>query len=276
MSQEIKITRVEKSNVDSLDFDNIPFGKIFTDHMYEAHFENGKWGQFAIKPLENLSVHPGNLAWHYGQSIFEGMKATKGKDGAPLLFRPEEHIYRLNASAERMCMPTFPEAAFLDAIHTIVKMEEAWIPPAAYDQIMWLDAKEHKYVQEVGTMNIFFVMDGKVVTPITEGTILKGITRKTIIELLEEKGYEVEQRRINIDEIVECYNAGKLSEVFGTGTAAVIANVSKFKYKDTVMDFDQADATVSAYAKATINGLRDQSIEDTHGWVIEAGTYEMA
>lgn len=354
MSQEIKITKVENSNIHSLDFNNIPFGKIFSDHMYEAHFEDGKWGKFEIKPLEKLSVHPGNLAWHYGQSIFEGMKATKGKDGSPLLFRPEEHIYRLNASATRMCMPEFPEDAFLDAIHTLVKMEQSWIPPAegsalyirplmfatdeaigvrpsekytllimclpvgpyypmpvslladtkyiraamggvgeaktagnyaaslypaklakeeGYDQIMWLDAKEHKYVQEVGTMNIFFVIDGKVITPVTEGTILKGITRKTIIQLLEEKDYVVEQRRINIDEVVEAYKAGLLSEVFGTGTAAVIANVSKLKYKETIMDFDQSEAKVSAYAKATINGLRNQTIEDTHGWVVEAGTF---
>jgi len=357
MSHAIKITTLENSNVHSLDFDNIPFGKIFTDHMYEAHYDNGEWGEFAIKPLDNLSVHPGNLAWHYGQSIFEGMKATKGKDGAPLLFRPQEHIYRLNSSAERMCMPAFPEDAFLDAVHTIVKIEEAWIPPSegsalyirplmfatdeaigvrpsdkytllimclpvgpyypkpvslladtkyiraamggvgeaktagnyaaslypaklakeeGYDQIMWLDAKEHKFIQEVGTMNIFFVIDGNVITPITEGTILKGITRKTVIHLLEEKGYDVEQRRISIDEIVESYNSGKLSEVFGTGTAALVANVYKFKYKDTVMDFDQAKATVSAYAKATINGLRNQSIVDTYGWVVEAGSYTKA
>lgn len=356
MSQEIKIAKVENSNIHSLDFDNIPFGRIFTDHMYEAHYENGKWGDFAIKPLENLSIHPGNLAWHYGQSIFEGMKATKGKNGAPLLFRPEEHIYRLNASAERMCMPEFPKHAFLDAIHTLVKMEEAWIPPSAgsalyirplmfamdeaigvrpsdkytllimclpvgpyypkpvsllaaekyiraamggvgeaktagnyaaslypaklakeegYDQVMWLDAKEHKYVQEVGTMNIFFVIDGKVVTPITEGTILKGITRKTVMQLLEENGYNVSEQRINIEDIVAAYQEGKVSEVFGTGTAAVIANVNKLKYKDVVMEFDQERATVSAYAKATINGLRNQTIEDTHNWVIEAGTYSL-
>lgn len=357
MSQEIKVIKAETSGVSKLDFDNIPFGKIFTDHMYEAHFENGEWGQFAIKPLENLSIHPGNLAWHYGQSIFEGMKATKSHDGKPLLFRPEEHIYRLNDSARRMCMPEFPEDAFLDAIHTLVKMEEGWIPPSegsalyirplmfatdeaigvrpsdkytllimclpvgpyypkpvsllaeekyiraamggvgeaktagnyaaslypaklakeeGYDQIMWLDAKEFKYVQEVGTMNIFFVIDGEVVTPKTEGTILKGITRKTVIQLLEEKGYKVTVRKISIDEVCEAYDAGKLTEVFGTGTAAVIANVDKIKYREKVMSLDIDKATVSKYAKSTINGLRNQSIEDKHGWVVVAGSLTIA
>lgn len=354
MSQEINITKVKQSKVNELDFDNIPFGKVFTDHMYEAHYENGKWGGFAIKPLENLSIHPGNLAWHYGQSIFEGMKATKSISGAPLLFRPEEHVYRLNASAHRMCMPEFPEEAFLDAIHTLVKMEEAWIPPAegsalyirplmfatdeaigvrpsdkytllimclpvgpyypkpvsllasekyiraaqggvgeaktagnyaaslypaklakdeGYDQIMWLDAKEHKFIQEVGTMNIFFVIDGKVITPLTEGTILKGITRKTVIELLEDNGYDVAERRLSIDEVVEAFQEGKVSEVFGTGTAAVIANVSALKYRDTIMTFDQDNAVVARFAKETINGLRNQTIKDSHGWVVEAGSY---
>ena len=269
----LKITKVQNSAVSSVDFDNIPFGKTFTDHMYVADYIDGEWTNMEIKPLENFSVHPGNLAWHYGQSIFEGMKATRDAEGTPLLFRPEEHVYRLNASARRMCMPEFPEEAFLEAVHTLVRLEKNWIPPQegsalyirpfmvamdeaigvrpsdtykfiictlpvgpyyakpvklkaeesfiraaeggvgeaktagnyaaslypaklakaeGYDQVMWLDAKEFKYVQEVGTMNIFFVIDGKVITPMTDGSILKGITRDTILTILKDKGYTVD------------------------------------------------------------------------------------
>ena len=348
----LKITKVQNSAATNVDFNNIPFGRIFTDHMYVADYIDGKWTNMEIVPLEKLSIHPGNLAWHYGQSIFEGMKATRDADGTPLLFRPEEHVYRLNASARRICMPEFPEEAFLEAVHTLVRLEKDWIPPhegsalyirpfmiamddalgvrpsdeykfiictlpvgpyyakpvklkaeetyiraamggvgeaktagnyaaslypaklakaEGYDQVMWLDAKEFKYIQEVGTMNIFFVIGDEVITPETEGTILKGITRKSIIELLRDKGYNVVERRISIDEVVEASQRGDLKEVFGTGTAAVIAMVDEIKYRDHVMHLDPSNYIVAPLAKNTINGLRNRTIEDTKGWVVEAG-----
>jgi len=349
----LKITKVATSKVSELDFNNIPFGKVFTDHMYVADYIDGKWTNKEIVPLHELSIHPGNLAWHYGQSIFEGMKATRDAEGTPLLFRPEEHIIRLNASARRMCMPEFSQEDFLEAVNELVSLEKAWIPPQAgsalylrpfmiamddaigvrpsdtykfiicalpvgpyyaqpvnllaettyiraaqggvgeaktagnyaaslypaklakekgYDQIMWLDAKEFKYVQEVGTMNIFFVIGDEIVTPQTDGTILKGITRKTIIEILRSKGYTVTERLVPIDEIVEAYNNGQLKEVFGTGTAAVIAKVAKIKYKDTVMNLDPESYEIANLAYDTINGLRNRTIPDTYGWVVEAGS----
>lgn len=348
----LKITRVAKSRASSVDFDNLIFGKTFTDHMYVADYIDGEWKNMEIIPTGELSIHPGNLAWHYGQSIFEGMKATRDESGTPLLFRPEEHIHRLNASARRMCMPEMPEEMFLEAVHSLVRLEKDWIPPAegsalyirpfmfatdeaigvrpsdtykfiictlpvgpyypkpvklkaeetyiraahggvgeaktagnyaaslypaklakeeGYDQVMWLDAKEFKYVQEVGTMNIFFVIGDEVITPATTGTILKGITRKTIIEILRDKGYTVTERLISIDEVVAAYKRGDLKEVFGTGTAAVIAVVDEMKYQDTVMHLDPATFTVANLAKSTINGLRNRTIEDTKGWVVEAG-----
>lgn len=348
----LKVTKIKESRVSSIDFDNLAFGKTFTDHMYVADYIDGEWTNKEIRPLENLSVHPGNLAWHYGQSIFEGMKATRDEEGTPLLFRPEEHIHRLNASARRMCMPEISEEMFLDAVHTLVKLEKKWIPspegsalyirpfmiatdesigvrpsdnykfmictlpvgpyypkpvklkaeetyiraaqggvgeaktagnyaaslyPAklakeeGYDQIMWLDAKEFKYVQEVGTMNIFFVIGNEVITPATSGTILKGITRKTIIEILKDEGYKVTERKITIDEVVEADKKGELKEVFGTGTAAVIAVVDEIKYRDHVMHLNPDDYVVSKLAKNTINGLRNRTIVDTRGWVVEAG-----
>ncbi len=355
MSTNLNIRRTTDSKLSSVDFNNIPFGKVFSDHMFEADFDGEKWTNFQIKPLENLSIHPGNLAWHYGQSIFEGMKATKSIDGEPLLFRPEKHIQRLNASARRMCMPEFPAEVFDDAIHTLVALEKDWIPStdgsalyirpvmmamdealgvrasltykllifclpvgpyyskpvslkaetkyvraaeggvgeaktagnyaaslypaklaieAGYDQIMWMDAKEFKYVQEVGTMNIFFAFEDKIVTPAAGGTILRGITRDTIITILRSKGYTVEERPLHIDEIVEAYKEGKLKEVFGTGTAAVVSFVRKIAYQDIEMNFNVDDYNICKLAKSTIEGLRNLSIKDENDWVVPVRALE--
>lgn len=347
---KINISKTESSRLSEIDFDNLPFGKFFSDHMFQADYEDGEWKDFRIAPLENLSIHPGNLAWHYGQSIFEGMKASKSKDGIPMLFRPEEHIYRLNASARRMCMPEFPEEMFIEAVHTLVEMEQGWIPPqegsalylrplmiamdealgvrpsakykfmimtlpvgpyyaqpvsllaeetyiraakggvgeaktagnyagslyparlakeAGYDQIMWLDAKEFKYIQEVGTMNIFFVIGDKIITPETTGTILKGITRNTAIEILNFNGYQVEERPISIDEVVKAHNEGLLKEVFGTGTAAVIAKVSKIAYRGNDMVLS-GGSEIGDMIKKTINGLRLGTEIDHWNWTVAA------
>ena len=350
ISPKITISRTENSRLAQLDFDNIPFGQEFSDHMFVADYDDGAWKDFRIVPLEPLRVHPGNLAWHYGQSIFEGMKASKSQDGVPMLFRPEQHIYRLNASARRMCMPEFPEEMFIEAIHTLVDMESGWIPPAAgsalyirplmiamdealgvrpsakykmiimtlpvgpyyakpvslwaeetyiraahggvgeaktagnyaaslypaklaneagYDQIMWLDAKEFKYIQEVGTMNIFFVIGDEIVTPETTGTILKGITKNTAIEILKHHGHTVVERRISIDEVVEAHGKGELKEVFGTGTAAVVAKVSKIGYRENIMELG-TESTIGDIIKSTINGLRLGTHEDHWNWTVPA------
>jgi branched-chain amino acid aminotransferase len=137
-----------------------------------------------------------------------------------------------------------------------------------FDQILWLDAKEFKYVQEVGTMNIFFVIDGVVITPATTGSILKGITRKSIKQILREQGFKVEERLLSIDEVIESYKNGKLTEVFGTGTAALVANVSRISYKGFEMDLSADNWHVSTLAKNEINGLRDGTIVDTRNWIV--------
>ncbi len=347
--QRIKITRTSNSSIDSLDFNNIPFGSTFSDHMFEADYKDGEWCNFEIKPLRRLSLHPGNAALHYGQSIFEGMKATKHVDGTPLLFRPEMHSERINASADRMCMPTFPEDVFLEALHMLVDLERDWIPPTegsalyirpfmfatdeaigvrpsksykfiictlpvgpyypkpvslyadteyiraahggvgeaktagnyaaslypakkamekGFDQIMWLDAKEHKYVQEVGTMNIFFVIDGKLITPSTTGTILKGITRNSIIHILRDEGYQVEERLIDINEVISAAKDGSLTEIFGTGTAAVVAKVDRLAYQSDDFSFELQEDSIANKIKAIINGMRSGTIEDKYGWVV--------
>lgn len=349
MKDTINITQVKESRIASVDFDNIPFGKILSDHMFIADYKDGEWQDPRIVPVANLSLNPANMALHYGQSIFEGMKASINSDGVPLLFRPEMHAKRMNASANRMCMPTIPEDLFIKAVTEIVRLEKKWIPtkvgsalylrpfmfamdefigvaPSAtfrfiilalpvgpyynkpvklladerfvraakggvgeaktagnyaasmlpmkmarengFDQILWLDARYRKFLQEVGTMNIFFVINGKVVTPLTDGAILKGITRDSIITLLSDMGYEVDIRPITIDELIDAYEAGQLQEVFGTGTAAVISNVSTIKYKEKVIELDESNFVLSHMIKEKINLLRNGTIEDPYGWVV--------
>ncbi len=348
ITSPIKITKTSQSKISTTDFSNIPFGKTFSDHMYLVEYSDGAWGTPEIKPIENLSIHPGNLAWHYGQAIFEGMKATRDKQGNPLLFRPEMHVERLNKSAVRMCMPELPKEMFLDAIRTLVRLESKWIPKedgsalylrplmfasdeyigvrasenytflifampvgpyypkpvslkaeetyiraaqggvgeaktagnyaaslypamlakkAGYDQVMWLDSKEFKYIQEVGTMNIFFVIGDRVITPITNGTILKGITRDSIIHILRSKDIVVEERLISIDEVVKANEEGQLHEVFGSGTAALVAVVNRIGYKGVDFNLDVDTYKVAPMLKETINGIRNKSIPDSFGWV---------
>ena len=350
MHQDIKITRTANSRIDSLDFNNIPFGKIFTDHMFVVDYKDGQWVNPEILPLDMIPTHPGNLAWHYGQAIFEGMKASKSKAGNALLFRPEQHAIRLNESARRMCMPEIPAELFLDGLRKLVALDVAWIPPQegsalyirplmyatdesigvrqsdtykfiimclpvgpyynqpvklkadefyvravqggvgeaktagnyaasllpaklakeeGYDQIMWLDAIHHKFVQEVGTMNIFFVINNEVITPATDGAILKGITRACAIELLESKGITVVQRPISIDEVVLASQNGTLQEVFGTGTAAVVSPVSLIGYKEAKIELDTSKYTIAPMIKDTINKLRTQDVPDTFHWLEE-------
>ena len=350
MISNIKIRKTTESGLSKVDFDNIPFGRVFSDHMFTADYIDGEWTNFEITPFGPFMVHPACLALHYGQAIFEGMKASVSHDGQPLLLRPEMHARRLNASAQRLCMPDFPEDVFIDALHALIDLDANWIPPqegsalyirpymfangefigvapsdtykfiiftgpvgpyypkpvrlvaeeyyvravkggmgeakaagnyagsllpaqkakaAGYDQILWLDGKEFKYIQEVGTMNIFFVIDGKVITPETDGAILKGITRDGFLTVLKDKNYDVEVRPITIDEIVEAFNAGKLTEIFGAGTAAVVAKVSDLTYRGIEMVLPPTDEhSVGTILKKEIDGLRAGKIEDKHGWLV--------
>lgn len=345
---DIKVIQTQNSKIDQLDFNNIPFGKVFTDHMLVADYINGEWTNVVIKPFENVSLHPGNAALHYGQSIFEGMKANRTPDGNPILFRADKHLERINASARRMCMPEVPEELFMEGLKKLVYVDREWIPslegcslyirpfmfatdeflgvkasdtykfmilllpvgryytapvklkaedkyvravqggvgeaktsgnyaaslkPAldakkqGYDQVMWLDGKEFKYIQEVGTMNIFFVIGDKIVTPETDGAILKGITRDSIITILKDKGYNLEIRPVTIQEIIAAGESGELKEVFGTGTAAVVSNVCEISYMDKTIKLDTSKSGISEMLYDTIDGIKKLTIEDKYGWV---------
>ncbi|PHN05303.1 branched-chain amino acid aminotransferase [Flavilitoribacter nigricans] len=357
MKYNINITKTKESRLNEVDFENIPFGRVFSDHMFVADYEDGEWINPRIVPFEPFTIHPASMVLHYGQSIFEGMKASKNLDGQPMFFRPEMHAKRLNASASRMCMPDLPEELFLEGLHALVGLDQGWIPPQegsalyirpfmfatdefigvrpsskyrfiiftgpvgpyysrpvrlvaeqtyvravaggtgeaktsgnyaasllpakiaqekGYDQVMWMDSREFKYVQEVGTMNIFFVINGKVVTPATDGAILKGITRDTVLTLLKEKGFEVIEKPVHIDEILAAHDRGELEEIFGTGTAAVVSHVAELAYGDRVITLPPIeDRKVSPMIKDWIDGMRSGRVEDTHGWVQEVKSLEL-
>lgn len=346
---DIRITRTTNSRLKGLDIENLPFGKYFTDHMLEADYENGEWKNVEIKPYQPLSLAPSLAALHYGQAIFEGIKAYKNDDGDAFIFRALDNFKRFNISAERMAMPPVPEEVFVEGMRLLIEIDKDWIPhhadhslyirpfmfssdemigvrpsekykfliilsptgpyystpmrinveehyvravpggigfakaagnygaamyptaearKAGYDQVLWMDALEHKYVQECGTMNVFFVIGDTAVTPdLSSGTILAGVTRNSVITLLREIGYKVEERPISIDEIMAAYEAGTLKEVFGTGTAATISMIKELKYKDFVMKFEVEKWTASPEVKKRMDAIKYGTAPDTHGWM---------
>ena len=349
MSNSISITKINQSKVETLDFDNIALGRTFTDHMFVCDYQDGQWSNPRITPMEMIPMHPACMALHYGQALFEGMKATIDTNGAPLLFRPEKNAERLNFSARRLGMPEFSETLFVDALKQLVSLDQQWIPSQegsalylrpfmfadeafigmraansykfivmaspskpiytervrlyaetsfiraahggtgeakaagnyaaavlpteiakskGFDQVLWLDAKEFKYIQEVGTMNIFFKINGQFVTPSLDGSILAGITRMSVIDFLRHKGFEVVERPITIDEIIEASKNGQLEEAFGTGTAVGIAMIQEIGYKDAVIHVSDT-SPVGQLVLDTINGVRIGKIADELNWMVK-------
>lgn len=351
VATDIQVTKAERSKLQDLSLENLPFGKYFTDHMLEAEYEDGKWTSVEIKPYQPLLLDPSLMALHYGQSIFEGIKAYRDDAGNAFVFRPYDNFRRFNKSAARMCMPDVPEEIFIEGMRRLIQIDKEWIPTRkdhslyirpfmfatdamlgvrpsktykfliilsptgpyyprpmkilveekytraapggvgfaknagnyggsliaateaekqGYDQVLWTDAFEHKWLQEVGTMNVFFVIDNTVITPsLDEGTILDGVTRRSVMTVLEEMNVPVEERHISIDELVEAYKQGKLREVFGSGTAATIAVVQQVKYKDFVMEFNEKNWTLSREIKRRLDAIREGKLPDTHQWMMQ-------
>jgi len=350
-AMDIQVTKTAKSKIGEIDFNNLPFGKYFTDHMLEVDYVNGEWKQVSIRPYGNLSLSPALAALHYGQSIFEGIKAYKDREGNPFIFRPYDNFKRFNMSAERMCMPTVPEDIFIEGMRQLVALDKDWIPmkndyslyirpfmfatddvigvrPAetykfmillsptgpyysapmriyveekytraarggigfakaagnygssmlatqiakqkGFDQVLWTDAFEHKYVQEIGTMNFFVIIGNKAITPDLEaGTILEGVTRDSAIEALKELGFEVEERPISIDDIIHAHKAGELKELFGTGTAATVSMIQELCYEDYSMKFDTSTWKAVPAVKKLLTDIREGRVEDTRGWMFK-------
>lgn len=348
-AMDISITKAERSKLQDLSLENLPFGKYFTDHMLEADYENGEWKNVEIKPYQPLLLSPSLAALHYGQAIFEGIKAYKDADGNAYISRPHDNFTRFNISAERMQMPQVPEELFMEGMRQLVALDKSWIPfkedhslyirpfmfssdeligvrpsdnykfmiimsptgpyysapmriyveekyvravpggvgyakaagnygaamyPTAeakkrgYDQVLWMDAFEHKYVQECGTMNVFFIIGNTAITPdLNQGTILGGVTRNSVIVLLREMGFNVEERDLSIDDIIHAYKAGLLYEVFGTGTAATISFIKELRYKDFEMKFDVDKWQTAPMLKKWLADIREGRREDKYNWM---------
>jgi branched-chain amino acid aminotransferase len=318
--------------------------------MLIAEYKDGAWGDPEILPYGPLHFDPSLATLHYGQSIFEGIKAFRRKDDSAAIFRPYENLKRFNKSAHRMAMPDVPEFHFIEGMKQLLALEDKWIPNAddhsmyirpfmfgtdevigvgpsskyyliiilspvgpyfskplniyveeqyvraapggvgyaktagnyaaslypaklakdkGFDQILWMDAQEHRYVQECGAMNVFFVLDGKLTTPsLDAGTILDGITRKSIIDLARSLGKTVEERDILIDELVEGYKKGTLTEAFGAGTAVTVSKIEVLQYKETKISLDASKMFIADELKQTMASIRNGSAADSLGWMV--------
>ncbi len=349
---DFNITRVERSKLKDINLENIPFGKYFTDHMLEVDYEDGEWKTPEIKPYQPLLMEPSLAAIHYGQAIFEGVKAYKNAEGEAYIFRPQDNFKRFNISAERMQMPAVPEDIFIEGMKMLIELDSNWVPAQkdhslyirpfmfstdetigvkpsekykfmiilsptgpyystpmriyveeqyvraapggvgyakaagnygaamfataeakkkGYDQVLWTDAFEHKYVQECGTMNIFFIIGNTAITPgLEQGTILAGVTRDSVIQLLKDMGFNVEERPLSLNDVIDAYRAGLLYEVFGTGTAATISLIKELRYKDYVMEFNVDAWQTAPEIKKRLDDIRYGRREDTHGWMVKA------
>lgn len=347
---EIQVKPVAQSRISQMNEENIQFGKLYSDHMFQVDYADGEWGQPEIVPFGPLTLSPATTFMHYGQAIFEGVKAYKDPQGNPIIFRPTDNWKRFNKSAKRMAMPEVPEEIFMEGMRQLISLDRDWVPskegtslyirpfmiatdefigvktaekfkfliitsPAGpyyakpvsiyvqdtyvrafpggtgyiksagnyglcmyptqqikemgYDQVLWTDGFEHKYVQEIGTMNVFFIIGDKAVTPdLEQGTILEGVTRDSIITLLRDKGIEVEERPISIDELKEAYKAGLLKEAFGAGTAASIAPIAELTIHDEHMIMPPVEEwTISNWVKEEMAAIRYGRKEDSRGWM---------
>lgn len=347
------IEATEKKN--KPESEKIPFGRTFTDHMFVMDYEVDKgWHEPRILPYEPLTLDPAAMIFHYGQTVFEGLKAYRTDDDRVLLFRPEKNFERLNLSSDRLSIPPIDEQEVLGYLKELVELEKDWVPAfegtslyirpfiiatepslavapsksyklmiilspvgpyfsggikpvtinvedqftravkggtgmaktagnyssgyqaqakAAEEgnaDVLWLDGVEKRYIEEVGSMNIFFKIDGEIVTPALSGSILQGITRTSILELLHKWEVPVTERRISIDELYQAYEDGKLEEAFGTGTAAVISPVGELNWlgKKMVIN-DHEIGSLSQDLYDTITGIQRGRKEDVHGWTVE-------
>lgn len=336
-------------------WNDLTFGTTFTDHMFVMDYEVGKgWYDARIMPYQDLPLSPAAVVLHYGQTVFEGLKAYKDDAGEIFLFRPDENMKRMNDSCERLCMPTFDGQFVIEAMKQLIEIEQDWVPEVdgmalyirpvmyateahlgvspskqyrfiillspvgsyyaeginpvkiavesqfvravkggtgaaktagnyaaalkaqevaekeGYSQVLWLDGREQKYIEEVGAMNVFFKIDGKIVTPELNGSILPGITRKSVLQLLRHWGMDVEERRLSIDELLEAAKNGTLEEAFGTGTAAVISPIGELFYKGekTVINNNEI-GPVAKKIYDTITGIQSGDVEDPFGWRVQ-------
>jgi len=335
------------------DDSKLSFGTLFTDHMFNMDYNpQDGWHNPRIEPYASIDMDPATMMLHYGQGVFEGLKAYRTETGAVQLFRPRDNFKRLNNSSRRLCIPEIDENLALDFLKQLLTIEKDWVPSApgtslyirptiiatdpflgvrashtyrffiilspvgayyaegfnpvkiwvtrhyvravrggvgeaktpgnyaaslyaaeqahkhGYTQVLWLDGVEQEYIEEVGAMNIFFVINGELITPMLNGSILPGITRDSVMGLAKMWGIKVSERKIGISEVIDVHASGKLDEIFGSGTAAVISPVGEIKYGDTVITV--SDGKVGAMANRFYKELTDiqyGKTKDPAGWI---------
>jgi len=355
------VNRMSELNYEILERDSkvvlpekLIFGKIYSDHVFEMDYDEelGGWHNATIKKFGNIELSPAAMVLHYGQTIFEGLKAYKQDDGRVALFRPDKNIERLNNSARRMCIPEVDSDFVLQSLLELVRIDRDWIPTRpghslyirpvmfasepllgvrsslnfkliimlspvgpyypegfkpvpiyatdkyaravrkgigeaktagnyaaslmgqheakkeGYSQVLWLDAIEQKYLEEVGAMNIFVRFKNEVTTPMLTGSILPGITRMSVLQILKDWGFNTTERMISLQEVIDAYKTGDLIEMFGTGTAAVISSVSRLKYNEHLLQFSETETgELGTKLYNELAGIQYGRIEDRHNWM---------
>lgn len=347
-SLTIQVKKIEKSKIEQVDFNNLAFGKNYSDHMMYCDYIDGKWQTPQIVPYGPMEFSPSTKVFHYGQAVFEGMKAFKDDAGKVHLFRPEENFKRINKSSERLAIPEFPKDYFIESLETLLKLDHEWVKPGqgnslyirpfviateegvaaapsdayrfmiitcpsqayynkpvkvlfaekysrsadggvgyakaagnygaqfyptniakskGYDQVIWTDAKTHQYLEEAGTMNIFFRIGDKLLTAPTSDRILDGVTRKSVIQLAKDNGIEVEVAPVEVERIKNAAKAGELKEIFGTGTAATIAKVTGFEHAGDEFTLPKMDVEYSELMKKYLQDIQYNRVEDKNNWL---------
>tara|TARA_B110000977_G_scaffold72410_1_gene98075 strand:- start:961 stop:2010 length:1050 start_codon:yes stop_codon:yes gene_type:complete len=344
----MKTTAAQESKINTVDFDNLKFGEIFTDHMFVCDYADGKWKTPEILPYQPIQMDPSSSVFHYGQAVFEGMKAYKDNADGVWLFRPDQNFNRINKSSERLSMPAFPEKFFFEGLEKLLNLDKEWIkkgtgnslyvrpfvfasqagvqatasnaykfmiicsPVSSYysggevhvqvaekfsraasggvgfakaagnyaaqfyptslalkegfQQIIWTDASTHEYLEEAGTMNIFFRINDTLITTPTSDRILDGVTRKSILQLAEHLGIKTEVRPVTIHELISSKENGSLKEIFGAGTAVVVSPIKGFGYQNKRYILDDLANSYASLLKEQIVDIQRNAIEDPFGW----------
>ena len=345
---DIPVRKINHSRIKEVDFDQLEFGKYIADHMLVCDYANGEWKQPQIVPYANLSLSPSALALHYGQTVFEGMKAFRTHDGRINIFRMEKHYDRFVKSLQRMCMAVPPKDIFMDGLMQLISVDEAWVPAkqghalylrpfvfasearfgvkvseeyrfviftgpvpalytdpikvkvethyiraarggtgfakcggnygasflptqnarlAGYDQVLWTDAKENKYIEESGMMNVMFVINNILVTAPLSDSILDGVTRDSLLTLANDLGYKVEERAVAITELEQAFKSGSITEAFGAGTAAVVAPIKTIHINGIDFMLPKYDENKLMFKlKNKLEQIRLGIDEDNHHW----------
>ena len=347
----MKIKKIEKSNLSNIDFDNLTFGDVFTDHMFVCSFKKGEWTNPEIKPYQPISISPSARVFHYGQACFEGMKAYKDQNDKIWLFRPKDNHDRIVKSSERLAMPGIPEEIFMKGLLKLIELDKDWVKPGlgnslyirpfifadqasviasesdeykfmiicapantyytgdvkvkieksfsraskggvgyakaagnyaaqfyptilakkeGFQQIIWTDSNNHEYIEEAGTMNLFFRIGDTLLTAPTSDSILDGITRKSLIEVAKKEGMKIEVRPIKVSEIIEAQKNGQLKEIFGSGTAVIVLPITGFGYEDKKYDLPKIKNPFSTFLKKKLNDIQYNISDDPFNWRVEA------